>query len=54
MVNSLNTFLTTGKTKRIAGQKHACEALGLASDGVAEVLRKRLVNFAEDDEEKEQ
>ena len=50
----MNTFLTTGKNKRIAGQKHACETLGLSTDGIAEVLRRRLVNYAEGDDAKDQ
>ena len=53
MVESLNTFLTTGKNKRIGGQKHACGVLGLETNGIAEVIRRRLLSYVDGDAEKE-
>ena len=50
MVGTLASFLMTGKNKRVAVQRQACEVLGLETKGIADVIRRRLINFADDDE----
>ena len=52
-MHSLNTFLMTGKNKRVAAQRHACSALGQETDGKADVLRKRLLSYVNGSKEKE-
>ena len=53
MPESLNTFLTTGKNKRIAAHKHVCATLGLEADGKAETVRKRILTYVNGSSEKE-
>ena len=53
MPETLNTFLMTGKNKRIGVMQNACKELGLETKGIAEVVRRRLVKYAEGDEDKE-
>ena len=49
----LKSFLTTGKTKRIDGHRHACSVLGLKTEGKAPDLRANLLAYAKGSEEKE-
>ena len=53
MPESLNTFLTTGKSKRIGAHKHVCASLGLDTDGKAEMVRKRILTHVNGSSEKE-
>ena len=53
MVGTLNTFLTTGKNKRIAAQRHACSVLKLETDGKADILRKRILSYVNGIDEKD-